>query len=161
MDDAAHPNRLLLDRFYCAFNERDWNTMGECYAPSATFTDPVFGRLDAEGARAMWRMLLTRAQDLEIEHHVRVADDTHGEVDWIARYTFGRTGRRVENRVLARFEFSQGRIVRHVDHFDLWAWAGQAFGPLGWMLGWTGFMRCRIRDDAGAQLGRFKTSAAR
>jgi len=37
-----HPNEALLDKFYSAFKARDHVTMGECYAPDAHFSDPVF-----------------------------------------------------------------------------------------------------------------------
>ena len=40
----------------------------------------------------------------------------------VATYTFSATGRTVVNRIRARFDFRDGKIVRHVDSFDLWRW---------------------------------------
>src|SRR5687768_12764344 len=107
----------LIDRFYAAFAARDGAAMAACYAPGATFTDPVFGTLDADGAGAMWRMLTGRAEDLEIEVPERSAEGGRGTARWIARYTFTQTGRPVINDVRARFRFADGLIAEHVDEF--------------------------------------------
>jgi len=57
---APHPNAVLIERFYDALGRRDAEAMIACYAPQATFSDPVFRDLDAAGAAAMWRMLCAR-----------------------------------------------------------------------------------------------------
>src|SRR5436190_2219712 len=47
------PNDALIQRFYAAFAARDGAAMAACYAPDATFSDPVFTDLKGEepGAR--------------------------------------------------------------------------------------------------------------
>jgi hypothetical protein len=109
--------------------------MGACYGPGATFQDPVFGTLERERAAAMWRMLCERAQDLALTISDVAADDARGSARLEARYTFTATGRHVTNRIQASFEFAFGRISRHVDRFDLYAWARQALGLKGMLLG--------------------------
>ena len=47
-----------------------------------------------------------------------------------------KTGRKVLNRIDAEFVFRAGKIARHTDSFDLWAWAGMALGLKGRLLGW-------------------------
>ena len=118
----------VAERFYEAFMVRDHYTMGLLYAEHATFSDPVFPLLNARGARMMWNMLLTRAEDLGIE--VKIIEDSpaHASVDWVAHYTFGATGRPVVNRVHTEMALSNGRIVRQVDSFSLWRWSRQALG---------------------------------
>ena len=61
-----HPNAELLTKFYEAFQRRDAEAMGACYHDEAVFMDPAFGRLRADEARAMWRMLCARAPELAI-----------------------------------------------------------------------------------------------
>src|SRR5687768_5908171 len=126
MDQAA---LATIDRFYAAFAERDGRTMVACYAPDATFTDPVFGTLDAGDAGAMWRMLTGRAEDVRVEVPEKHADGGRGSARWIARYTFTQTGRPVVNDVRARFVFANGLITEHVDEFSFWRWSRQALGP--------------------------------
>lgn len=61
----------------------------------------------------MWRMLCTRAQDLEVEWKDVDADDNDGRAHWEARYTFTLTGRRAHNIIEARFHFTDGKIRAH------------------------------------------------
>jgi ketosteroid isomerase-like protein len=145
----------LIERFYAAFDRRDGAAMAACYAPDASFSDPVFGRLDAEQAGAMWQMLTERATDLRVELAERDGDEEQGTARWIARYTFTQTGRPVVNHVRAAFRFQDGLIVEHVDRFGWWKWARQALGPPGVWLGWTPQLRLRVHRQARAGLDRW------
>ena len=149
----------LIDRFYAAFARRDGAGMAACYAPGATFTDPVFGTLDAADAGAMWRMLTARADDLRIEVPERAAEHGRGTARWVARYTFTQTGRPVVNDVHARFGFADGLITEHVDEFSFWRWSRQALGPAGLALGWTPMLRSKVRGQALAGLRQFRAAA--
>jgi len=149
-----HPNAALLDSFYRAFQRRDAATMAACYAPNATFQDPVFSVKGSE-VGAMWRMLCERGADLRIEFGDIAADSAAGSASWSARYTFSATKRPVHNRIRARFAFEGGRIVRHTDQFDLHRWAAQALGLKGLLLGWTPMVQGAIRRNAATALARF------
>jgi ketosteroid isomerase-like protein len=151
-DSAA--NEALINRFYEAFARCDGEAMAACYAPDAHFHDPVFQDLRGEEVGAMWRMLTGRAEDLEVEHSRVHADAEHGSAHWDANYTF-RTGRKVVNRIDASFEFADGLITEHRDEFDLYAWARQALGPVGTLLGWTPIVQGRIRAEARKGLDEF------
>jgi ketosteroid isomerase-like protein len=144
----------LIERFYAAFDRRDGDAMAACYAPDATFRDPVFGRLDAAEAGAMWRMLTARSDDLRVELVEREADEERGSARWIARYTFTQTGRPVVNDVRATFRFRDGRFAEHVDRFGFWRWSRQALGTRGLLLGWTPQMRLGVHRQARAGLSR-------
>lgn len=143
-----HPNAALIHRFYDAFAARDAAGMRACYHPEVVFSDPAFGELRGEEAGAMWAMLCARATDLEIEVSGVEASDARGRAHWDARYTFGQTGRKVLNRIDAEFEFRDGLIARHTDRFDFWAWARQALGPAGLLLGWTPVLQNKVRETA-------------
>lgn len=129
--------------------------MGGCYHDEIVFSDPVFPELRGEEARKMWRMLCARGKDLTIEHRDVTADERTGTAHWDARYTFGATGRKVLNRIDAMFEFRDGLIVRHVDRFNFHAWARQALGPVGLLLGWTPMIRAKVRATAAKNLAAF------
>jgi ketosteroid isomerase-like protein len=128
---APHPNAQMIARFYDALGRRDAATMIGCYAPDATFSDPVFPALDAAGVAAMWQMLCARGKDLAVVASDIDADEKTGRAHWVATYTFSGTGRRVENRIDARFTFRDGRIVRHEDRFDLPALVAAGAGVEG------------------------------
>jgi ketosteroid isomerase-like protein len=140
-------NQDTINRFYRAFQERDGATMSACYAPDATFRDPVF-ELSGDRIGLMWRMLTERGKDLRVEFSNVVADENAGSADWQAWYSFSKTGRKVHNVIRARFRFRGGLIVDHVDDFDFWRWSRQALGPAGLLLGWTPMLRAKVRKQA-------------
>ncbi len=139
-------------RFYEAFVRGDHAAMGACYHPEARFSDPVFPDLDAAQARALWRMLLSRSTDLRVRFAVLQEWAGGAEVEWQAWYTFSASGRPVHNRIRARMVFRDGLIIRHHDHFPFWRWARQALGTKGLLLGWTPFVRGKVRRMAAASL---------
>jgi ketosteroid isomerase-like protein len=151
----VHPNERLLRDFYAAFVRRDPDAMAAAYAANATFYDPVFQDLSGAQIGAMWRMLAGRAADLRIEASAITASDTAGAAHWEAWYTFSATGRPVHNVIDAAFTFSGGKIARHVDRFDLYAWSRQALGAKGVLLGWTPMVQGAIRKQAAAGLAAY------
>jgi ketosteroid isomerase-like protein len=156
---AAEANAALIMRFYDAFARRDAATMAACYAPDASFRDPVFS-LRGTDIGAMWRMLCERGADLRIEYAGVSADVGSGRADWQAWYRFSGTGRPVHNVVRARFRFAGDRIVEHVDSFDFWRWSRQALGPAGWALGWTPLLRNKVRATAARALDSWLARSA-
>ena len=152
-------NGELIRTLYEALDRHDGAAMAGLYLPHARFRDPVFGELDGRRAGDMWRMLTERSEDLSVELADHEAGDDSGSAHWIARYTFGQTGRPVVNDVHARFRFADGRIAEHVDEFSFYAWARQALGPPGLALGWTPLLPRLLRRRALDDLERF--SAAR
>lgn len=150
-----HSNAELITRFYTSFQNKDHKGMQACYAEQASFSDPVFNSLNTEEVRAMWEMLLKNGKDMRLEFSQVTANDTNGSASWVATYTFSRTGRKVINSIRAEFEFENGKIKRHRDHFDFYKWARQALGLSGLLLGWTSFIKNRIRTTAMNNLRQF------
>ena len=154
-------NEQLIHRFYQAFQQRDADGMNACYAAAIRFSDPVFGALEGDRARAMWKMLAGRSQGLELAYQVGAVDDTTGAATWQAKYVFSQTGRKVDNHISSRFWFEDGLIARQEDTFDLWRWAGMALGPRGQLLGWAPPVQGAIRKQASSGLDRFIQSEDR
>jgi ketosteroid isomerase-like protein len=150
-----HTNAHLIERFYSAFQKRDGDGMAACYAPDVKFGDEVFPDLQGDRAKGMWKMLCARAADLRVEFRDVQATDTEGSAHWDAYYTFVATGRKVVNRIDAKFKFKDGMISEHKDAFDFYAWARQALGPMGLMLGWTPMVKNKVRRTAAQNLDKF------
>jgi ketosteroid isomerase-like protein len=148
-------NHELLKRFYSAFDAHDGDAMAACYAPHATFSDPVFVGLKDGEPGAMWRMLTSRSKDLRVELKESEADQSRGSARWIATYTFAQTGRKVVNDVRSSFRFEDGLIVEQRDEFDFRRWAGQALGLSGKLLGGTPIIRNAVQGKARAGLAAF------
>ena len=154
--DEPHPNVALIRRFYEALGRRDAAAMIACYAPDATFSDPAFSTLDAAGVAAMWRMLCARGKDLAVTASGIGADASAGRAHWVATYTYGPTGRRVENRIDATFAFRDGLIARHEDRFDHWRWLRQALGAKGALVGWLPPVQRTVRAQAARALADWR-----
>ena len=155
MTELKHPNHLKLEAFYQAFFRKDADTMNQLYHEKATFSDPVFSNLPPGELMKMCRMLCKRGNDLTIDFKVLEADEHQGKAEWTARYTFSATGRKVANLVQSRFFFKDGKVTAQEDAFDFYAWARQAFGLKGILLGWTPWFQQKVRKGALAGLNRF------
>lgn len=141
-------NSELINKFYESFACADAEGMVSCYADEIIFTDPAFGELHGEDAKNMWRMLIKSSKgEIKISFNRVNADDKTGSANWVAEYVFSKTGRQVINKISAQFEFQNGKIIRHTDHFDLWRWSQQALGLTGYLLGWSSFMKNKIQKQ--------------
>jgi ketosteroid isomerase-like protein len=148
-------NAALIRQFYVAFEQKDYETMQSLYHANASFSDPVFQHLTATEVRAMWEMLIKAGTDLKVSFSGIKVDETFGMCRWEAWYTFSRTGRKVHNIIDASFEFEDGKILAHQDAFDFWRWTRQALGMPGILLGWTPFIRNKVRATARKGLSKF------
>ncbi len=84
-----------------------------------------------------------------------VSGITDHRAHWEAHYLFSATGRIVHNIIDAEFDFdAAGLITRHRDRFDFWRWSRQALGPPGVLLGWSAWLRHRVRAQAATNLQR-------
>ncbi len=148
----------VIEKFYTAFSKLDADTMISCYHDDIVFEDPGFGKLEGERAKAMWQMLCANARDFTLEYNDVKADDTSGSAHWEAKYTFSQTGRKVHNRIDAEFEFKDGKIIKHTDHFNLHRWASQAIGWKGKLLGGTGFFKKKLIQQTNRLLDKYMSA---
>ena len=148
-------NEQLTESFYQALQQRNAAGMAACYDPTIEFSDPVFTNLRGLEADAMWAMLCEQGTDLEVLFSNISANDETGGAHWEATYTLASTNRRIHNKIDAEFDFQDGKIVRHVDSFDLWKWSHMALGITGTIGGWSGPVKVKIRETANRALTRY------
>lgn len=152
-------NKDIIHQFYLAFAQGDAEGMVKHYSNDIKFKDPAFGELQGEDVKNMWRMLIRNGKGgIKIIFANVEANEKTGSANWTAKYVFSKTGRTVVNKISARFEFQDGKITRHTDEFDLWKWSQQTFGWKGYLLGWTTFMKNKIREYAIASLKKYYAS---
>ena len=159
--DVLHANARRIEAFYAAFAALDAEAMAALYAEDVRFEDPAFTLEGRDAVMAMWTMLCDSVkakgrEDWSLEASAIRADAHEGSAHWEARYRFSATGRLVHNRIDARFVFRDGLVIRHVDTFDLWRWSRQALGAPGLLLGWSGFLRGKVRAQAAARLDAWR-----
>ncbi|WP_062055755.1 nuclear transport factor 2 family protein [Aquimarina longa] len=147
----------LIEIFYTGLSNRDAEAMLSCYHDDVIFEDPAFGKLKGDRAKAMWRMLCKNGKDLKIEFSEIESTINTGKAHWEAWYKFSKTGRLVHNKINAQFEFKDGKIIKHIDHFNLHRWASQAIGWKGKLLGGTGFFKKKLIKQTNKMLDKFMT----
>jgi ketosteroid isomerase-like protein len=149
-------NEELINKFYTAFGKKDYAAMNSCYSDDIVFFDPVFGLLHNEEPKKMWEMLCKRSADLTITFgNIIHLDEEYSTCDWVAAYTFSKTGRKVVNKIRANMKFANGKIIEHSDAFSLHRWSAQALGFSGWLLGWNRFYQDKIKTGAKKSLLQF------
>jgi ketosteroid isomerase-like protein len=148
--------KAIIIQFYDSFKRRDAEGMIACYTSDIVFSDPVFGLLDSDHTKAMWRMLCAQAKDFSLTYgEVELLDDEYATCPWQARYTFSKTNRKVLNIVKAHMRIRDGLICEHSDQFNLYTWTQQAMGVPGWLFGWSNFMQKKIQSNARMRLENF------
>jgi hypothetical protein len=150
-------SRQTIESFYAAFARLDSATMAQCYADDARFDDEAFSLAGRREIGGMWAMLCeaTRAKGMDA-WKLEASAITDVSAHWEARYRFSATGRLVHNIIEAAFEFgADGLIVRHRDSFDFWRWSRQALGTPGLLLGWSPFLKTKVRATAAGNLAKF------
>ena len=145
--------REIASAFYSAFTKGDAETMISYYDDQIEFEDPAFGKLKGNEAKMIWKMLIERSQgNLKIDFEVIEATENIARVNWEARYPISNTGRRIHNKISTELTIENGKIIKHIDHFNLWKWAMQAFGFKGFLLGWTPFFKSKLQKKTGQLL---------
>lgn len=146
----------ILTKFYTSFSEKDAEGMLSCYDDNIVFTDPAFGTLEGDRAKAMWKMLLANEEsDLNVSFKILEHTPNTGKVNWVATYYFGPQKRKVINNITANLTIKDGKIIKHLDHFSLWKWTQQALGFSGLFLGWSPFMKKKIQQRTNRLLDKF------
>jgi ketosteroid isomerase-like protein len=149
-------NTEVISKFYTAFQQLDYQTMNSCYSDDIVFNDPAFGLLRGDEAKCMWEMLCKNARDFSLTFsNIQLLDEEYATCNWVATYTFSKTGRKVVNNIKAFMRLKDGKIIEHSDGFKLSKWAAQALGLPGVLLGWTGFIKRKIQKNARKNLVAF------
>jgi ketosteroid isomerase-like protein len=147
----------IIETFYTAFAAKDPEGMAACYHKDIHFEDPAFGVLKGEKAGQMWRMLCgsQKGKEFNVTFSDITYTDEKGTAHWEAQYNFSKTGRKVHNKIDASFEIKDGKIIKHIDSFNLHSWAGQALGFKGKLLGGTGFFKKKLHAQTKHTLDAF------
>jgi ketosteroid isomerase-like protein len=146
----------IIERFYIAFKKLDASAMNACYISDIAFYDPMFELLKGDEARAMWEMLCRNAKDFSLEFDsIKDLGEGYYSCNWVAHYTFSKTGRKVVNNCKAYMRIENGLITEHSDAWSLQKWSTQAIGVMGMLFGWAGFFRRKLKNNAKKSLMEF------
>lgn len=149
-------NKELISNFYAAFQKLDHQGMTRLYSVDIVFFDPIFGLLKGDEAKYMWEMLCKNATNFSLSYgNIIELDHEYCTCDWVANYTFSKTGRNVVNKIKANMRFAEGKIIEHSDAFSLHKWSKQALGLTGELFGWNSIFQRKIKNQAKRNLLRY------
>ena len=101
-------------------------------------------------------MLCKNAKDFSLTFsNIQLLDEEYATCNWVATYTFSKTGRKVVNNIKAFMKLKDGKIIEHSDAFNLSKWAARHLGWKGVLFGWTGFMKRKVQKNARKNLIEF------
>jgi ketosteroid isomerase-like protein len=104
----------------------------------------------------MWEMLCRNAKDFSLTFsNIQALDDEYSTCNWVAAYTFSKTGNKVVNKIKAFMKLKDGKIIEHSDAFRLSTWIGKALGVPGKLFGWMGWMKRKVQKGARSNLIKF------
>ena len=151
-----HDNKLIIQQFYTAFQQLNAAGMNACYTDDIIFSDPVFMILKGDEVKCMWEMLCKNAKGFSLTFSdIELLDEEYATCKWQAKYTFSKTGKKVTNNAKAYMRIIDGKITEHSDAFRLSTWLSQALGWKGALLGWTGFMKRSVQNNARKTLMKY------
>ena len=86
-------------------------------------------------------MLCKNAKDFSLTYsNINHLDEEYSTCEWVATYTFSKTGKKVVNKIKANMRFADGKIVEHSDAFSLHKWSKQAIRFYGLAAGLEPFL---------------------
>ncbi len=137
-------NYQLLLTFFTAFAKKDLDAMLDCYHKNVVYDDVSFGKQQQEKAKAVWRFLIKNVGEKAVITFSNIQTSaTSGQANGTITYYFGK--RKITNEITATFHFQDGKIIYHKDEYNLWKWSQQAFGFVGYLIGWSLAFRWLIR----------------
>lgn len=148
----------IISQFYKAFKNLDAEAMVAYYHDNIEYEDSAFGKLFGIHAKNMWRMLCKSQQgkDFKVKfNNIQQVDQTV-TANWQASYTFSISGKKVHNKIKAKFLFKDGKINKHNNHFSLHRWEIQAMGFKGFAFGWLPFFKSKLKAQTNRLLKKFE-----
>ena len=137
-------NQQVIEQFYTALSNRDIKALSNCYHEEVVYSDVGFGIQKGKDAKLVWQFLMNNVdENFMVTFSDIQANETRGSANWVAKYQFNQ--RNIENQITATFQFQNGKIIYHKDKYSLWKWSQQAFGFLGYLIGWLPLFRWLVR----------------
>lgn len=149
-------NKELIEKFYQAFQKRDFDTMRNCYAEGIVYFDPLYSILSDEAVMMMWKQRYAGAESIQINFgDINTEDGEYYTSLYTVTYIFTQTGKPVNLSVKAYMRIIGDKITEHSDAFSVHKWAGMAYGLPGRLFGWNRLYQHTLKKNARKNLLEF------
>jgi hypothetical protein len=139
-------NSELTARFFEAFKKLDYRAMNDCCAPGIIYNDPIAGILEGDVVLRYRELICTGSRDMQLSFGpVKELDHEYISCPWSATYYFEPFQRVVRYDATAYMKMSGGLITEHSDGYRLSTWLAKNYGITGYVFGWSGYMKRKIK----------------
>jgi len=149
-----HDHSKLIETFFKAFSERDFNTMKSLAKSSIVYYDPLYGYLNEEDVFLMWESRYGK-KDFTLNYHdIKDEGDGYFTVKIEVAYFHKKM---IHQQMKAYFKIENGFIAEYSHGFSVHQLCKQEYGLLGNLLGWNRLIQHRIKNDARRELLAYKS----
>ena len=141
-------NEQTIIHFLDSFSKRDFEEMNRMYSDDIVFFDPKVGLLREGIAKKLWKYQYENVNNFSFSFgEVIQVDEEYYTCENIILYRHPQTKRKIKDKRKSYFRMENGKIVEQSDAFKFYAWNRQAFGIMGWVLGWSTFFQKRVKNN--------------
>lgn len=148
-------NSELIDSFFKAFSERDFNTMKSLSKSSIVYYDPLYGYLNDGDVFMMWDDRYGKNGFTLMYHDVKDEGDDYYTVKVEVVYSRKKT---ITQQMKAYIKIENGLIAEYSHGFSVHQLCKQEYGLMGNLLGWNRLVQQRIKNDARRELLAYKSN---
>ena len=143
LDGVRHVTECL----FSALSSRNAVAAAACYDERAVFSSPIIGEVRGADIESLWHAIFAATRDNALSYAVVDLGLTSARVEGVTTYSLVSSGRSVTSRFNSLLHVRDHRVCRHDDTLDPWAWARMAFGPTGFVFGWSRAWQRHISQD--------------
>jgi hypothetical protein len=136
-------DKACLKNYVKALIKKESHALADCYSEEANFFDPIFDNLDKENLVKYWELRFTTYKDLKILVLASELYEHSASIKWFISYK--QKNKKIRYSMVSILEIRNGKIIKQFDHFHFWKMAMQAYGFMGFFLGWTKLMNARVK----------------
>lgn len=149
-------NKEVVEDFFRGFDDLDAERMISCLADDIVYNDPIYGILNGEDVRSLWKMRCKDLSGLSLEIiEFKELDHEYATCKWRSSFFSKSAARQVDMVVTSFMKLRNGKIAEHSDAYKLSDWLAKAYGVTGVFLGWTGWMKKREQKKFHGLLEKF------
>ncbi len=137
----------IVNTFYEALNKGDIKTIRQLYHPEAVYKSEMF-TLKGQEVFALWYTASQPEMNLKVECTSLKEVNNEVHTTWNISYQLSVVNRTVKLSEIGLFRFKDGKIIFHQDKYSFYSWCKQTFGPIGWLFGWTTWLKKRVSKQA-------------
>lgn len=149
-------NRELIKAYFLGFQNRDFESMRNCYDENIVYFDPLYHYLNGSHVISMWKCRYYDVKNFRLHFSDILTDDNeYYTIQYQISYVSGETGNVVNQTIKSYMRVCSGKIAEHSDAFSIHQWSSMVYGAIAKLIGWNRFYQNRLKKNARKKLLEF------